>query len=204
MATWKGLWTSTDSRSRPRSSSCWRGDGKRFELTVQFFPELVRAIQLPLGFGILDAETHESLTLTVDSRDGDGVTQFVEPPFQPADIPLSGCQLLLKPGLTHLSGPPGCRSLRRNLCDTNRHWPLCLWFWSAQLRFLAGRVAEVPEVLDEPSTGNVPHAGRDPVDEKPVVRNEDDSSVIRREHLLECFTRLDVEVIRRLVQDQEV
>ena len=41
--------------ARRRASSDWRGNGQRFELAVQFFPEPVDAVELSFGFGILDA-----------------------------------------------------------------------------------------------------------------------------------------------------
>ncbi len=69
---------------------------------------------------------------------------------------------------------------------------------------LPGRVAVVPEVRHELAFGDVPNPGRDPVDEEPVVRNENDRPVIRGQHLLERFPRLDIEMVGWLVQDQQV
>src|SRR5215208_263860 len=93
-----------DSQPHPRASSGWRGDGERFELTIQCFPELVGAVELLFCFGVLDAEALEPLSMTIDSGDGDGIAQVVEPPFQSADIPFRRRQLLLQPGLARLSG----------------------------------------------------------------------------------------------------
>ncbi len=50
----------------------WRGDGQRFELAVQFFPEPVGAVELSFSVGILDAQVLEPLSVTVDAGDRDG------------------------------------------------------------------------------------------------------------------------------------
>ena len=61
-----------------------------------------------------------------------------------------------------------------------------------------------PRYGDEPVLGDVPDAGRDPVDEKTVVRNEYNRPVILGEHLLECLPRLNVEMVGRFVEHQQV
>src|SRR5215217_2941327 len=111
METSRGGRSVADSRPNRRASSSWCGDGKRFKLAVQFFPQLVGAVEVPFGLRILHPKALEPLSLSVDSGDGDRVAQVVEAPFQPADIPFRGRKLLLKPGLTHLSGSPHRRSL---------------------------------------------------------------------------------------------
>src|SRR3954453_4522493 len=120
MATSRGHRFVADSPPHRRASSSCRSNGEGFELAVQFFPELVGAVELPFGFGVLDAEDLEPLSLTIDSGYGDGIAQVVEPRFQPADIAFRRHQLLLEPGLTPLSGPAHGRSLRGNLRDRSR------------------------------------------------------------------------------------
>ena len=84
------------------------------------------------------------------------------------------------------------------------HWTAEAWFRCAQFGLLTDRVAVVAEVRHELAFGDVPDPGRDPVDEESVVRHKDHRPVIRGEHLLECFTRLDIEMVGRLVEDQQV
>src|SRR5215212_610933 len=120
MATSRRRCVVADSPQHRLASSRCRSNREGFELAVQFFPELVGAVELPFGFGVLDAKDLEPLSLAVDSGDSDGVAQVVERRFQPADIPLRGRQLLLKSGLARLSGSPHGRSFRGYLRDGSR------------------------------------------------------------------------------------
>ena len=159
---------------------------------------------MSFGIGILDAEVLELFSVTVDAGDGDGVAQVVEPSFQLADLALRGGQLLLEPGLARLSGSPrdarsaGRRRLRRRALPVV---PLVLvrLVWTSD-----GPHRCSSRGRDERTIGDVPNPGRDPVDEEPVVRNKDDRPVIGGEHLLKRFSRLDIEMVGWLVENQQV
>jgi hypothetical protein len=45
---------------------------------------------------------------------------------------------------------------------------------------------------------------RDPVEEPPVVRDHDGAAREVEQALLECSERVDVEIVRRLVEQQDV
>src|SRR5215212_6687391 len=167
-----------------RESSDRRGHRQRFKLAVQFFPMLVCAVELSFGFGILDSELLEPLSLTVDTRDGNSVAQLVEPLFQSADRPFCRHQLLLKPRLAQLPRSPRGGGLRGELRHPDGFWLSRYWFWRTDLRFLPRGIAVISEVLREPNLRDVPDPGCYPVDEESVVRNEDDRPVIGGEHLL--------------------
>ncbi len=104
----------------------------------------------------------------------------------------------------------GLRRLRREALDEPLH--------ARDLRLLAGdRLAErqlarrllpapcVPRSLEEArATGlDLEHAGSDGLEEPAVVRDQDDRRVEADERLLEPFERLDVEVVGRLVEQQQ-
>jgi hypothetical protein len=69
---------------------------------------------------------------------------------------------------------------------------------------LALVVAVVAEVRPDFAVPNRPDAGCDPVDKEAVVGDEQDGAIELAQHLLERLPSLDVEVVRRFVEDEEV
>ena len=72
---------------------------------------------------------------------------------------------------------------------------------TAQAALEVGVVAEVARQL---ALADRPDPGGDLVDEVAVVGDEQDRAVEAGEHILQGLARVDVEVVRRLVQDQEI
>jgi hypothetical protein len=71
------------------------------------------------------------------------------------------------------------------------------------------RLLATPDVpgageVDGPAAIELEHRGRHRLEEPAVVRDEHHAGVDRLQHLLEPFERLDVEVVRRFVEQQQV
>ena len=73
------------------------------------------------------------------------------------------------------------------------------------LLFLDGAVFFVAaEIVADLPVFQLPDAGGEFVDEIPVVRDEDERALVVLQRILEPFARVDVQMVRRLVEDEQV
>ena len=60
------------------------------------------------------------------------------------------------------------------------------------------------EIVADLPVFQLPDAGGEFVDEIPVVRDEDERALVVLQRILEPFARVDVQMVRRLVEDEQV
>ena len=130
--------------------------------------------------------------------------QLVLPLAQPVELPLDLDQLLAcRPGRRRIRGRPG-RAARRRVGRGGRHTPIGarpLGERAAQGQVLVDPAGQVPQ---PPVAQQRNRAVAHPLEEVPVVRDDDQRPRPAVQEVLQRGQRVDVEVVGRLVEQQHV